>query len=34
MENLIEIEHLFYGYQERPVLEDISLSSHRGTSPC
>lgn len=26
MENLIEIEHLFYGYQERPVLEDISLT--------
>jgi len=26
MENLIEIEHLFYGYQERPVLEDISLA--------
>lgn len=26
MENLIEIEHLAYGYQERAVLEDISLT--------
>ncbi|MEI7672337.1 MAG: metal ABC transporter ATP-binding protein [Syntrophales bacterium] len=26
MENLIEIEHLSYGYLERPVLEDISLA--------
>ncbi|MBU1149317.1 MAG: ATP-binding cassette domain-containing protein, partial [Proteobacteria bacterium] len=25
MENLIAIEHLTYGYEERPVLEDISL---------
>lgn len=26
MENLIEIKQLFYGYHERPVLEDISLA--------
>ena len=25
MENVIAIEHLTYGYEERPVLEDISL---------
>jgi zinc transport system ATP-binding protein len=26
MENLIAIEHLTYGYEKRPVLEDISLA--------
>lgn len=26
MDNLIEIEHLFYGYHERAVLEDVSLT--------
>ena len=25
MENLIEIEHVTYGYEKRPVLEDVSL---------
>ena len=32
MEPLIEIEHLTYGYEESPVLEDVSSRSAAGIS--